>query len=104
MASLYGIETEEECRAKLDELLVLHQRAEQTRTKETVAPLKSSLETYFKKGRTAGGAKQMSPVEQKYFWPAVMEAFVKAPNLARPSTWADGLYDVRFYLVYNRPR
>ena len=104
MASLYGIETETDCREKLDELLELHQRAEQTPNKANVAALKSSLEAYFKKGNSQRGEARMSPIEQRYFWPAVREAFVRAPRLSAPATWSSGLYDVGFSLKYYRPR
>jgi hypothetical protein len=46
----------------------------------------------------------MSDVESALFWPAVREAYVKAPNLASPTTWLEGLYDVASSLRYYRPR
>jgi hypothetical protein len=104
MGNLFGIETEADCRAKLDELLALHERADQTRDKSAVAALKSSLEAYYKKGNTLRGERQMSPVEERYFWPAVVKAFVRAPNLGKRSTWDDGLYEIRLNLTYYRPR
>lgn len=102
--SLFGIETEADCCDKLDELLALYERARQARTKEAIAELKSKLEYYFKKGRTLRGEAQMSPVEVKYFSPAITDCFVHAPNLAKPSTWDDGLYNIHSYLMYWRPR
>jgi hypothetical protein len=102
--ALFGIETEADCCAKFDELLALHELADQARDKSTVAALKSSLEVYYKKGNTLRGERQMSPVEQRYFWPAVVRAFVRAPNLGKPGTWDDGLYEIRLNLMYYRPR
>jgi hypothetical protein len=71
MASLYGIESEDDCREKLDELLEMTRRAEQAMNKEEISALKSRLQTYYGEGNTQKGHDQMSGVESKSFWPAI---------------------------------
>ena len=41
--SLYGIESEADCREKIDELLELHARAERTMNKESIRIIKDRL-------------------------------------------------------------
>ena len=103
MASLYGLESENDCREKIDELLAMTRRVEQVMNKEEISALKFRLETYYGKGNTKGHD-QMSGVETAFFWPAIREAYVKAPNLASPTTWLEGLYDVASSLRYYRPK
>jgi len=45
----------------------------------------------------------MSEVETQYFWPAIQEAYVRAPNLGSRKTWVDGLWEVEHSLLYYRP-
>jgi hypothetical protein len=104
MANLYGIESVDLCRATMDGLLEMTLRAEKAMDREKVSALRSRLETYYGKGNTQEGRDQMSGVESRFFWPAVREAYVKAPNLASPTTWLEGLYDVASSLRYYRPR
>jgi predicted transcriptional regulator len=100
MASLYGIESEDDCRKKIDELLELHRRAEKAMNKESIAALKSQLKDYYERADDS----RMSAVERACFWPAIQEAYVRSPNLARPQTWRDGLYEIELNLRYYRPK
>ncbi len=104
MVSLYGIESNADCREKMDELLRLVHRANQTSNKETIAELKFCLEAYYKNGNAERGKLQMSSVEQRYFWPAVQGAYVHAPHLGRPQTWTSCLYEIESDLNYYRPK
>jgi predicted transcriptional regulator len=105
--SLYGIESEDDCRAVLDELLELNARAERAvehrMDHESISLLKRRLEEMFKKGDTERGKRQMSQVERQYFWPTIREAYIKAPRLNSPTTWRDRLYEVGSKLRDNRP-
>ena len=69
MASLYGIETEDACRKKMDELLELCRRAERAMNKLEIAVLKSRLEEDYKEGDTQEGRDQMSDVESTSIGP-----------------------------------
>jgi hypothetical protein len=103
VASLYGIESERDCRNEIDKLLqspALHG----TVNKDTVAALKSRLKEYYKKGDTQEGKSQMSRVERQWFWPAIRDAYVRAPNLGSPRTWLDALYNIKYSLSYRRPK
>ena len=108
MSNLYGIESESDCRAKLDELLELVQRAEKAKDrqqqKQIIVDLSSRLEEYYKKGNTEKGESKMSRIEQQWFWPAVQEAHVNGPHLGRPGTWLDGLYEINLQLKHYRPQ
>ena len=104
MANLYGIDSEDVCRATIDRLLEMTRLAEKTMDSENMCALRSHLESYYGKGVTQTGLNQMSSVESRFFWPAVREAYVKAPNLASPATWLEGLYDVASSLRYFRPK
>ena len=92
---LFGIESENDCTEKIDELLELHAQAEKARTKETVRAVKSALEQYCRKGNSAKGKTKMSEVEARFFWPAIQEVYVKAPNLNDPR-----LYEIQLSLRY----
>lgn len=104
MANLYGIESEDVCRATIDVLLEMTRQAEKTMDQEKISALRSRLSAYYVEGNTRTGRDQMSRVENAIFWPAVREAYVKAPNLSSPTTWLEGLYDVASSLRYYRPR
>ena len=99
MASLWGIETEDDCRKKIDELLELHSVAEREMTKEALAILKSRLKEYYKQV----DSRRMSRVEGQWFWPAIQSACVKGPNLGSRRTWPVGLYQIEAELRYHRP-
>ncbi|SRR5258708_1566309 len=101
--SLYGIESEDDCRAKIDELLEFHARAERAMNKESIRIIKDRLAEYRKAGNTNDGKRRMSSVEERYFWPAINEAYVRAPNLNAPKTWRDGLSEIHLNLTYYRP-
>jgi hypothetical protein len=103
MANLYGIESKDVCRRMMDELLEMTRRAEKAMNHQKISALRSRLETYYAQGNSQQGHDQMSDVESAFFWPAVREAYVKAPNLASPTTWLEGLYDVASSLRYFRP-
>jgi hypothetical protein len=100
--SLFGIESEDDCRKEIDALLELHDAARRAMNKETIAVLKSELGRHCKKGRSA--PEKMSSVEQRYFWPAVKEARAVAPNLGSRKTWSGGLDEIEHKLRSNRPR
>jgi hypothetical protein len=102
--SLFGIESDAQCREEIDELLELHKRAEQATTKETIDALKSQLKHYYRMGDTSRGRQQMSQVEAHCFWPAIQEAYVRAPRLSSRRTWNEGLYEIEFALRNYRPR
>src|SRR5208283_532135 len=104
MASLYGIETEDACREKIDELLEMCCRAEQAMNKLEIAALKFRFEEDFKEGDTQKGRDQMSDVESAFYWPAIRDAYEKAPNLTSPKMWPDGLYEIASSLRHYRPK
>jgi hypothetical protein len=104
MTNLYGVETEADCRERMDELLEMHHRAEQTMSLEVMTELKDRLKEYYKKGDTSKGKAGMSHVETTYFWPAIREAYVRAPNLNSRNTWQEGLSEIESSLNYYRPR
>jgi hypothetical protein len=104
MANLYGIDSEDVCREMIDGLLEMTRRAEKAMDQEKISALRSRLEAYYGPGNTQTGRDQMSGVESAFFWPAVREAYVQAPNLASPATWLAGLYDVASSLRYYRPK
>ena len=104
MPNLYGIESEDVCCTTIDGLLEMTRRAEKDMAKDEIHALKSRLEAYFGEGNTQTGQDRMSHIESAFFWPAVREAYVKAPNLASPATWLEGLYDVASSLRYYRPK
>ena len=102
--SLYGIKTDDDCRAALDELLKLCQQAVETMTREDVEVVKARLANHYKRGNSQKGKAQMSPVEEAFFWPAITEAYVRSPNLNSPRTWREGLSEIESNLSYYRPR
>lgn len=104
MASLYGIETEDACREKIDKLLELCRRAERAMNKLEIAVLKSRLEEDYKDGNTQEGRDQMSDVESTFYWPAIRDAYEKAPKLTSPRMWPDGLSDIVLCLRHYRPK
>jgi len=104
MASLYGIDSEDVCRVTIDGLLEMTRRAEKAMDKEKVSALWSRLAGYYGEGNTQTAQSRMSHVESAFFWPAIREAYVKAPNIASPTTWLEGLYDVASSLRYYRPK
>jgi hypothetical protein len=102
--SLFGIESEADCRKKLDALLEFHDRASAANNKEAIGALKSELRNYYDKGDTIRGESQMSPIEKQYFWPAVLDAYVFAPKLSSPRTWSAGLDEIQHKLRFYRPK
>jgi chromatin segregation and condensation protein Rec8/ScpA/Scc1 (kleisin family) len=104
MSSLYGIESEDDCREKMDELLALCARAEEAKTKEAVQSLIARLGEYHKAGNANERERRMSEIERAYFWPAIAEAHAYRPNLNHRSKWSEGLAEVRWKLESNRPR
>jgi len=104
MANLYGIDSEDVCRATIDGLLEMTRWAEKAMDQEKVSALRSRLAGYYGEGNTQTSQGRMSHVESVFFWPAIREAYVKAPNIASPTTWLEGLYDVASSLRYYRPK
>ena len=102
--SLYGIESEDDCRKKIDELLQLTRTAQQQMNKEAISALKIRLKHYYDMGNSNKGEAQMSAVESAYFWHAVSEAYAwGAPNLNAPNTWREKLEEVEYKLKKWRP-
>lgn len=104
MASLYGIETEDVCREKIDELLEMCRRAEQAMNKLEIAVLKSRLQEDYKEGDTQKGRDQMSDVESSFYWPAIRDAYEKTPKLTSPKMWPAGLHEIASSLQHYRPK
>jgi hypothetical protein len=102
MSSLYGIESEQDCRSEIDQLLQSPALLGAA-NKDTIADLKSRLKEFYKKGDSDKGQSKMSKVESAYFWPAIRDAYVNAPNLNSPRSWQTGLNDIEDYLRYHRP-
>jgi hypothetical protein len=105
--SLYGIETEDECRKAIDELLAMVDRAEEAlkidsiTAKRAMEILKSRLEELYKKSNHTNEGR-MSAVEVAHFRPAIQDAYVNAPKLSSPKTWPEGLEEMRMNLRYRR--
>jgi hypothetical protein len=94
MSNLYGVETTDDCREKLDELLELCHQAQERMNKDTIKELKVLLQKYYKAGSTNKGQERMSRLERSHFLPAIQDAYVKAPSLNSRETWENGLYEV----------
>ncbi len=103
-SSLYGITTDAACRARIDEILALNQCAAQTMTRKDVEAVKVRLAECYKMGNSDRGKAQMSDVERVFFWPAIAEAYVRAPRLNSQRTWREGLSEIESNLRYYRPR
>jgi hypothetical protein len=101
--SLYGIETEDDCRARIDELLEMQRLAKAAMDKPTIAYLKTRLTEYYTLGNTIKGRNKMSKAEEIYFWPAIQEAHAFSPSVADRATWNEGLEQVEWKLKSNRP-
>jgi hypothetical protein len=104
VANLYGVESEDDCRREIDELLALVEQARAQPTKDTVGALNSRLTYYYKRGDSQKGRNQMSRVEESYFGAAVQGAYVERPNLNERSEWNSALYEVEEDLQYYRPK
>ena len=102
--SLYGIETEDDCRARIDELLEMQRLAKAAMDKVAIARLKTKLTECYTLGSTITGRDRMSKVEDIYFWPAIQEAHAFCPSLANRSAWSGGLDEVEWKLQSNRPK
>jgi hypothetical protein len=107
--SLFGIETKDDCRETIDELLQLNRRAqdqsgEPRSAKEAIRAVKSRLREYYKIGDSGKGKSKMSPAEEQWFWPAIQKAYVSSPNLNDRSTWNSGLYEIELNLSHFRPK
>jgi hypothetical protein len=100
---LYGIETETQCRERIDKLLEITHRAQKAIRKETVSVLIAALSEYRKLGNTIKGQEKLSDVERAYFWHAIDEAHAFRPNLAHPAEWREKLEEVEWKLKKNRP-
>ncbi len=103
MSSLYGIETEQDCREKIDEVLQSPALCG-TINKETISVLKFRLAEYHQKGNNLKGRSQMSRAERVFFWAAIHEAYTKAPNVNSRHTWRRGLQEIELNLKYYRPK
>jgi ElaB/YqjD/DUF883 family membrane-anchored ribosome-binding protein len=107
--SLWGVESKDDCRREIDRLLAMVDsalecvRAKSMTARHAVEELKSRLTELLHKKYNYSSEGQMHPVERAYFWPAIAEAYVAAPNLSTPATWDVALEDVRMNLRYRRP-
>jgi len=97
--SVYGIETEDDCRKKIDELLEKTRRVGETMNEESVADLKADLKRYF----DLRNDKKMSAVDRTFFR-AIHEAYLRSPHLGRRQTWRTGLYEIEWKLKFMRPK
>jgi hypothetical protein len=103
MSSLYGVETEQDCREEIDEVLQSPALCG-TINKETISALKSRLAVYHQKGNNLKGRNQMSRAERVFFWAAIHKAYTKAPNINARHTWRKGLQEIESNLKYYRPK
>lgn len=103
MSNVYGITSEAECRARIDELLLRNQEAQRAPFGEEVKVITSRLTDLYKKGNTTRAQELMSPIESAYFWPAIQEAHARRPLLNKRDTWVEGLNDIEDTLKYHRP-
>ena len=97
--SVYGIESEYDCRKKIDELLVKVDFASEVMDRENISDVKAELKKYFRQRDD----KNFSKIERQCFWPAIHKAYVRSPHLGRPQTWRTGLYEIRLQLKFLRP-
>ena len=101
--SLYGIETADDCIKALDELIAMADAAQKAldigspTARRTVTTLCVRLRELFKKNKHSRGP-AMSPVEQVHFWPIIQRAYISAPKLSSPKTWARGVANIKFAL------
>jgi hypothetical protein len=101
--SLYGIENEDDCRARIDESVEMQRLAKAAMDKETIARLNAELTKYYIRGNTNKGKDQMSKAESDYFWPAIQEAHAFRPSLTQRTKWSEQLDEVEWKLQKNRP-
>ena len=71
--------------------------------KEIIGVLKAQIQQYYQKRNSKSDA-EMSDVERAYFWPAIQESYIRAPNPNSRNTWRLGLHDVKLYLTNYRPK
>jgi hypothetical protein len=102
--SLFGIESAADCRRVRDTLLEMLEDAKRAMNKEAIATIKSRLKYYYQKGYSRRRGQQMSAVEEQYFWPAIQQAYVNAPNLGSRKTWTEGLSEIEHSLNYCCPK
>jgi hypothetical protein len=99
MSNLCGIETPGDCRAKIDELLEMCDRAQRAMSKDTMKELTDRLKEFYDKCSTQKGMEQMSDVESAFFWRAIQGAYLNAPKLSSRKTWGEGLVRNRIQLA-----
>jgi hypothetical protein len=102
--SLWGCETEDDCRRETDKLLAMLYHAQATMTRTAVEALKSRLKELYKRQTSQANKDRMSDAESAYFSAAVHHAYVHAPHLSSPNTWNDALSEMELDLKYNRPK
>lgn len=104
--SLYGIETEDECKRAIRELVEMTNTAEEAlRTgsmtaKVAVEDLKLRVTELFKKNKRSFGPR-MSAIEEAYFWPAIQNAYIGLPKISSPKSWVKGVAKVKMSLRYG---
>jgi hypothetical protein len=104
MANLFGIDTEDDCREKLDELLQTCEDARQAMNKSIMSRLNDRLTEYHRMGNTNRGNDQMSTIEKNFFWPAIDGAHAIKPNVGSQQTWREKLYEVEAELQFYRSK
>ena len=97
--SVYGIETEDDCRMKIDALLAKVDFASNIMNRENISDVKADLKKYFRQRDD----KNFSKIERQCFWPAIHKAYVRSRHLGRPQTWRTALYEIRLQLKFLRP-
>jgi hypothetical protein len=100
MSNLYGIESEADCRQKMDELLEMCLHARQAMNREAMGVLKDRLKKYYKTGDGNRRNNRMSNIERTFFWPAIQGAYLNAPSLIAHRTWQAGLAKIESELLY----
>jgi hypothetical protein len=100
MASQWGIETQDDLRRKIEELLALTNAAQRALTKEAITALRLPLTEYHKRP----DSRRMSQVERDQFSRMVHVAFIQLPKLSASRTWENRLFEMESTLRLYRSR
>lgn len=102
MGSVYAIQTEDECRARFDELLEMVQEAHASRSEDDKKSLIRELKNSLAEDCRKWDESRASEIENYFYYPAIKEAHARAPSLNRKKTWDRDLDEVEFQLRYYR--
>jgi hypothetical protein len=100
MGSLYAIQTEDDCRARLGELLEMAQAARVASYDDDKESLIRDLKKRLAEDRKKWDENRASRIEILFYRPAINEAHAHAPSLSRKKTWDRDLDEVAFQLKY----